>query len=64
MLDKKLLSLLVCPSTRGPLVLRDGELWSAAAGLAYPVRDGIPVLLEEQARPLDAAEIEQLRGRP
>lgn len=65
MLDKKLLNLLVCPVTKAPLHLRaeEQELWSVAAGLAYPVRDGIPVLLEDQARPLAAGEIEQLRAR-
>lgn len=65
MLDKKLLALLVCPVTKGPLTYDATlqELWSAAAGLAYPVRDGIPVLLEEQARALTPKEIEQLRTR-
>lgn len=66
MLDKKLLSLLVCPASKAPLVYdasRD-ELWSAAAGLAYPVRDGIPVLIEEQARALDPEEIARLRRQP
>ncbi|MFZ5724539.1 MAG: Trm112 family protein [Pseudomonadota bacterium] len=64
-MDKKLLALLVCPASKGPLVYDAArqELWSAAAGLAYPVRDGIPVLLEDQARPLDPSEIEQLRQR-
>lgn len=63
MLDKKLLALLVCPATKAPLVYDAArqELWSAAAGLAYPVRDGIPVLMEDQARPLEAAELERLR---
>ncbi len=66
MLDKKLLSLLVCPLSKAPLVYRaassDGspELWSTAAGLAFPIRDGVPVLLVEQARPLEPAELEQL----
>lgn len=65
MLDKKLLALLVCPVTKAPLhyVEASQELWSATAGVAFPVRDGIPVLLEDQSRPLDAAEIEQLRQR-
>lgn len=61
MLDKKLLDLLVCPASKGPLVLDQGELKCRASGLAYPVRDGIPVLLEEAARPLTAAELEALR---
>lgn len=65
MLDKKLLALLVCPVTKAPLFYQAAaqELWSAAAGLAFPVRDGIPVLLEDQARALEPAEIEQLRQR-
>lgn len=65
MLDKKLLTLLVCPVTKAPLHLdtERQELWSVAAGLAYPLRDGIPVLMEDQARPLAAGEIEQLRAR-
>lgn len=65
MLDKKLLALLVCPVTKAPLryMAAEQELWSAAAGLAFPVRDGIPVLLEDQARGLEPAEVEQLRQR-
>jgi len=47
MLDKKLLSILVCPVTKGPLVWDavNNELISLSAGLAYPVRDDIPVML-------------------
>lgn len=62
MLDKKLLSLLVCPLSKTPLAYREQgpagvpELWSLAAGLAFPVRDGIPVLLEDQARLLEPGE--------
>jgi len=64
MLDKKLLELLVCPVSRGPLVAdaNGQELLCLGSGLAYPVRDGIPVLLEDQARPLTADEIERLRA--
>jgi uncharacterized protein YbaR (Trm112 family) len=53
-LDPWLLERLVCPLTRGPLVLDEvaGELVSAGAGLAYPIREGVPVLLVEEARPL------------
>ena len=53
-LDPWLLERLVCPVTRTPLVYDGaaGELISAAAGLAYPVRDGVPVMLVEEARPL------------
>lgn len=65
MLDKKLLDLLVCPVTRAPLVYDEArqELQCRASGLAYPVRDGLAVMLEDQARALSAAEIEQLRAR-
>ncbi len=53
--DAKLLELLVCPVTRGPLTLdkKTGELISKEAGLAFPVRDGIPIMLPEEARKLD-----------
>ncbi len=62
-LDPKLLELLVCPVTKGPLVWRRDlqELQSRAAGLAYPVRDGLPILLEAQARALTEAEHQALR---
>ncbi|MDG6095000.1 Trm112 family protein [Acetobacter sp. AN02] len=52
--DPRLLSLLVCPVTKGPLVYdrEAGELISEKAGLAYPVRDGIPVMLPDEARRL------------
>lgn len=53
-MDPKLLEILVCPVTKGPLIYdrERGELISRAARLAYPVRDGIPVMLEEEARQL------------
>ena len=56
-LDPRLLDLLVCPVTRGPLRYdRDAqELISETAGLAYPIRDGIPVMLPDEARPLKPA---------
>lgn len=62
-MDTKLLTLLVCPVTKGPLVwMREpAELWSRAARLAFPVRDGIPVLLENEARPLTEDEVERIR---
>ena len=58
MIDKKLLSILVCPVTKAPLVYdeENQELVCKASGLAYPVRDGIPVMLEEEARLLNAEE--------
>lgn len=57
-MDTKLLELLVCPVTKGPLIFnRDSqELLSRSARLAYPVRDGIPVLLEHEARLLTEEE--------
>ena len=59
-MDPKLLEMLVCPVTKGPLVYdRDKqELVSKSARLAYPVRDGIPVMLEEEARRLAPEEYE------
>ncbi|GAA6119522.1 Trm112 family protein [Acidovorax sp. FG27] len=59
-MDSKLLDLLVCPVTKGSLVFdRDRqELVSRSARLAYPVRDGIPVLLENEARTLTDDEID------
>ena len=53
-MDPKLLELLVCPVTKGPLIFdrEHQELISHSARLAYPVRDGIPVLLEDEARTL------------
>ena len=55
-LDPRLLEVLVCPVTKGPLVYdrEAGELISRAAGLAYPIRDGIPIMLPEEARRLEA----------
>ncbi len=53
--DPKLLEILVCPVTRGPLEYdrTKGELISKGAGLAYPVREGVPVMLPEEARQID-----------
>jgi hypothetical protein len=61
-MDKKLLEILACPVTKGPLIYDKSkqELISKAARLAYPIRDGIPVMLEEEARPLTQEEVEQL----
>ncbi len=57
-IDKKLLSILVCPVSKAPLEYDKDkdELICKASGLAYPVRDGIPVMLESEARPLTADE--------
>jgi uncharacterized protein len=59
-MDAKLLEILVCPVTKGALVFdRDRqELVSKSARLAYPIRDGIPVMLEDEARKLTAEECE------
>ena len=59
-MDSKLLELLVCPVTKGPLVYNreKQELVSKSARLAYPIRDGIPVMLEEEARRLAPEEYE------
>jgi uncharacterized protein YbaR (Trm112 family) len=53
-MDAKLLQILVCPVTKGPLILNkaSNELISKSARLAYPIKDGSPVLLEEEARKL------------
>ena len=53
--DPKLLEILVCPVTREPLDYdrEAGELISKAAGLAYPIREGVPIMLPEEARALD-----------
>ena len=60
MIDKKLLQILVCPETKSKLILVDNELVSSESKLAYPIRDGIPVLLKEEARPISSDEIEKL----
>jgi uncharacterized protein len=62
-MDSKLLEMLVCPVTKGPLIYdRDKqELISRSARLAYPIRDGIPVMLEEEARKVSPEELEDLK---
>ena len=59
-MDAKLLEILVCPVTKGPLTYdrQKQELVSRSARLAYPVREGIPVMLEEEARRLTPEEFE------
>jgi uncharacterized protein YbaR (Trm112 family) len=60
-MDTKLLQILVCPVTKGPLIYNkaNNELISKSARLAYPIKDGIPVMLEDDARKLaDDEEIE------
>jgi uncharacterized protein YbaR (Trm112 family) len=58
-MDTKLLQILVCPVTKGPLTLNKAtnELISKSAGLAYPIKDGIPVMLEDEARKLTDEEL-------
>lgn len=62
-MDARLLEILVCPLCKGPLdYLRESrELACKADRLAFPVRDGIPVMLEEEARQLAAEEVDALR---
>ncbi|ASK35291.1 Trm112 family protein [Alloalcanivorax mobilis] len=59
MIDPNLLDILVCPVSKAPLIHdeRNNELKCKASGLAYPVRDGIPVMLEEEARTMSDEEI-------
>lgn len=63
--DRRLLEILVCPLTKTSLVYDEGrqELISLAARLAYPIRDGIPIMLQDEARPLDDDELRALKGR-
>ena len=60
-IDKRLLEILVCPQSRGPLVYdrENSELLSRKARLAYPVRDGVPIMLVDEARSLSD---EEMRG--
>jgi hypothetical protein len=64
-MDAKLLDILVCPLTKGALIYDKAkqELISLQAGLAYPIKDDIPVMLEEEARTLSAEEIEDWRKK-
>ncbi len=62
-MDRKLLDILVCPVTKGPLIYdkKNQELLSLSARLAYPIRDDIPIMLEDEARTLSEEEVEQYR---
>ena len=64
-MDNKLLELLVCPVTKAPLDYdrERQELLSRSARLAYPIRNGIPILLENEARPLSDDELAQLAAK-
>ncbi len=61
-MDKHLLDILVDPISKGPLIYdkKNQELLSRASRLAYPIRDGIPVMLPEEARELSSEEIDNL----
>jgi len=63
--ERRLLDILVCPVTKTALVYDEArqELVSRAARLAYPIRDGIPIMLQDEARPLDDEELRTLKGR-
>jgi hypothetical protein len=62
-LDPKLLEILVCPITKAPLtyVPERAELISRAAKLAFPIRDGIPIMLADEARHLTSEEVDRIR---
>lgn len=59
-MDKRLLEILVCPVTKAPLEWHADaqELWCRASRLAYPVREGVPVMLEDEARSLSDEELQ------
>lgn len=61
-IDPRLLEILVCPRTKTSLIYDEArkELVSRAARLAYPIREGIPIMLEDEARPLDEEEVRAL----
>ena len=63
-MDKQLLDILVCPVTKGPLKYdkERQELISTSARLAYPIRDGIPVMLEDEARIINDEEYEKYKA--
>ncbi|MBI1391402.1 MAG: Trm112 family protein [Alphaproteobacteria bacterium] len=65
-IDPRLLEVLVCPSTKKPLSFdrERMELISVAAGVAFPIRDGVPIMLMDEARPLDEREIARFKARP
>jgi uncharacterized protein YbaR (Trm112 family) len=62
--DETLLRILVCPVTKGPLIYvkENKELVSLDAKLAYAVKDDIPVMLADEARPISDQELEKLKG--
>ncbi len=60
MIDQKLLEILVCPVSQDSLILVEEELISKKSMLAYPIRDGIPVMLENEARKITEEEIKNI----
>ncbi|OUI78824.1 tetraacyldisaccharide 4'-kinase [Commensalibacter intestini] len=62
-MDQRLLSILVCPLTKGPLIYdrENNELISCEAALAYPVKEGIPVMLVDEARQLTDEEVNRYK---
>ena len=61
-MDKRLLDILVCPVTKGKLIHLKDELWSRQAGLAYPIKQDIPAMLESDARQLSPEELESVKN--
>ena len=63
-MEKQLLDILVCPVTKGPLKYDKDkqELVSTSARLAYPIRDGIPIMLEDEARTITEEEYEKYKA--
>jgi uncharacterized protein YbaR (Trm112 family) len=59
-MDNRLLEILVCPLCKGKLIFKENELICRFDRLAYPIRDGIPVMLEQEARLIPLEEKEQL----
>ena len=62
-MEKKLLDILVCPVTKGPLIYdkKNHELISKSVRLAYPIRDDIPIMLEDEARKISEEELERFK---
>ena len=60
MIDQKLLDILICPVSNDSLILVGEELFSKKGMLAYPIRDGIPVMLENEARKLSEVDVKDI----
>ena len=60
MIDQKLLEILICPVSQDSLILVEEELICKKSMLAYPIRDGIPVMLENEARKMTEEEIKNI----